>query len=50
MKKYPNSRAGWHTHYAEKFNKNESKFTAQLALWHYLLFLAFGERSTRTSK
>lgn len=45
MKKYPNSRMGWHKWYADRFNKTGSKFAEQLAIWFFLLHEAFGERS-----
>lgn len=40
-KKLPNTRIGWHRHFATKFNKNENPQTAQLSLWYLFLHLAF---------
>ena len=40
-KKLPNTRIGWHRHFATSFNKNENPQTAQLSLWYLFLHLAF---------
>lgn len=45
LAKMPVSRIGWHEYYAARFNKTESPDALHLALWYYLLHLAFGERS-----
>lgn len=50
MRRYPNSRMGWHEFYVAKANRTDSKFTVQLALWHYMLFLAFGEKPNKGLK
>lgn len=44
MRKYPNSRLGWHDYYAKTFNQTESESSATLALWFYINYLAFGEK------
>lgn len=40
-KKLPNTRIGWHRHFATKFNKNENPRTEQMSLWYLFLHLAF---------
>ena len=42
----PNSRLGWHHHYARRFNKTGAASAETLALWFLLLYEAFGEQST----
>jgi len=44
MKKYPNSRKGWHDYYVKVFNQTERPTAAVMALYFYLNLLAFGER------
>lgn len=41
--KYPASgdRLGWSNYYAQVFNKTGRETAAQLAMWYYLLHLAF---------
>ena len=43
MKKYPNTRMGWHRFFAERFNKTGRASSEHLALWFFLLHEAFGE-------
>mgnify|MGYP003403601837 FL=1 len=50
MKKYPNSRMGWHKWYADLYNKTGRKSAEHLAMWFLLLHKAFGERSTSTKE
>ena len=37
------TRMGWHLYYADLFNKTGRETAATLALWHLILFTAFGE-------
>ena len=45
LAKMPASRIGWHEYYTARFNKTGSPDALHLALWYYLLHLAFGERT-----
>lgn len=40
-KKLPNTRLGWHHYYSNRFDKNQDPQTAHLAMWYWLLQLAF---------
>ena len=46
MKKYPNTRLGWHKYYVNRFNKNGSWYAEWLALSYLMHYLAFGEESS----
>lgn len=50
MKKYPNTRAGWHKWYAERYNKTGREVAATLALWFLLNHIEFGEESYTPGK
>lgn len=41
MKKSPMSRLGWHRHYAKRFDKTEREDSAHMALFYFVLYLAF---------
>lgn len=40
-KNIPSTRLGWSEHFATSYNKNGSPHTAHMALWYFLLHLAF---------
>ena len=41
LKRLPNTRMGWHQHFAKRFNSTENHRTAQMSLWYLFLHLAF---------
>ena len=38
---FPHTRYGWYLWYAEQFNQHGQPYAAQLAMWYYLLHIAF---------
>lgn len=43
MRKYPNTRIGWHKYYVNRFNKNRHPHAAELAMVYLFLHLASEE-------
>lgn len=41
MKNAPATRLGWHSYYAQRYNRAGNPDAAVMACWYYLLHLAF---------